>query len=222
MRNKRSRLALFGMLALALSVTVGLSAGVADAKKKKGKKGGAVTVTDGASHLLPPAIPVGGPFEVVASQTLVTLNTSNKKTKGKAISADSVTATYAISGTPVVAGADSGGPGLVAIALQHRGRESGLPRPFDGGTALIGKVTVSPNTNVGFCAPVEPAPPPPCPDPADSCLRPYTCTVQGTGLTIFSLMKSKGPWVFRLLNFGSSFVTVNQLSVTFNQVTAPA
>jgi hypothetical protein len=210
MKNKRSRLALFGVLALAFSVTVGLSAGVAEAQKKgKSKKGGAVTVSSGATHTVPAAIPVGG-GDVVAGQTLVTLNTPNKKTKGKVISPDSVTATYAISGTPSA----TGGPGFVGINLQHRGRETGLPTPFDENTFTIGKVTVSPNTNVGFCAPDAAPPPPPCADPANSCLRPYVCTVQGNGLTIFGLQKAKGAWIFRLLNFGSTTVTVNQLSVT--------
>src|SRR5687768_5780643 len=143
MKNKRSRLALFGILALAFSVTVGLSAGVAEAQKKgKSKKGGSVTVSSGASHVVPAAVPVGG-GEVVAGQTLVTLNTPNKKAKGKVISPDSVTATYAISGTPSA----TGGPGFVGIALQHRGREAGLPTPFDENTFTIGKVTVSPNSN---------------------------------------------------------------------------
>ena len=54
MQKKRSRLALTGMLALALSVTVGLLVGPAEAAKKKGKKGGTVSV----SRTAPTAIPL--------------------------------------------------------------------------------------------------------------------------------------------------------------------
>jgi hypothetical protein len=214
MKNKRSRLALFGVLALALSVTVGLTAGVAEAqkkKKRKGAKGGQVTVTSNATHTVAAAIPIA-PGEEVAGQTIVTLPTPNKKAKGKVVSPDSVTATYAISGVPSTP--PTGGPGFVGINLQHRGRETGLPTPFDTGTTLIGKVTASPNSNVGFCTPDAAPPPPPCSDPANSCLRPYACTVQANQLTIFGLQKAKGAWIFRLLNFGSTNVTVNQLSVT--------
>jgi hypothetical protein len=214
MKNKRSRLALLGVLALAISLTVGLTAGVAEAQKKgkKGRKAKPVKVVDPATHILPPAVEIGD-GERVASQAIVTLNTPNKATKGKAISPDSVTATYNISGVPPAPPA-FGGPGFVGINLQHRGREVGLPTPFDGGTTLIGTVTASPNSNVAFCVPDAAPPPPPCTDPAFSCQRPYACTVQANQLTVFGLTKAKGPFIFRLLNFGQSAVTISRLSVT--------
>jgi hypothetical protein len=58
MRSKRSRLALMGVLALVLSVTVGLVSGsVADAKKKKKKSSNVVTVSN---NTLPYTLGGGG------------------------------------------------------------------------------------------------------------------------------------------------------------------
>jgi subtilisin-like proprotein convertase family protein len=48
-------MALLGVLALALSVTVGLSAGVAEAKKKKAKVGGTVDITQTVNGAIPDA-----------------------------------------------------------------------------------------------------------------------------------------------------------------------
>jgi hypothetical protein len=212
MKTKRSRLALLGVLALTFSVVTG---GVAEAQKKgKTKKGGSVTATSGGG-IVPAAVPIS-PTDEVAGQAIFTANVPNKKTKGKVVSPNSLTATYAISGTPTAGPPSPGGPGFIAIELQHRGRATFLNTPGDDGTALIGRVTVSPNTNVGFCTPSVTPPPPPCADPANSCLRPYACTVQDNSLTIFNLQKAKGPVIFRVLNFGSVPVTVNQLSATMN------
>src|SRR6266516_4256874 len=67
--SKRSRVALIGVMALALSVTVGLLSGsVADAKKKK-KKTGTVTATVQATNVAvpdkaPPATSVDGRVDI--------------------------------------------------------------------------------------------------------------------------------------------------------------
>jgi hypothetical protein len=56
MKSKRSRLALVGVLALAVSVTVGLTvSGTAAAKKKKKKAGGTVDITKAVNQQVPDA-----------------------------------------------------------------------------------------------------------------------------------------------------------------------
>jgi hypothetical protein len=52
-RSNRSRLVLFGVLALALSVTAGLTAGGVAAKKKKPKAGGIVDITKAVNAPIP-------------------------------------------------------------------------------------------------------------------------------------------------------------------------
>src|SRR3954454_4992864 len=93
MKSKRSRLALLGLLALVLSVTVGLVSGsVADAKKKKKKSANFVTV----SKTTPTTIP--GMPAPTGNETLTTIPLMvGKKAKGKAVSFDSVDVTTTFS-----------------------------------------------------------------------------------------------------------------------------
>ena len=77
MTRKRSRLALVGVLTVALSVTVGLLSGsVADAKKKKSKR--SFTVTKTAPTVIPGA---PGPAVVVVKVPIGTIG--KKVAKGK-------------------------------------------------------------------------------------------------------------------------------------------
>jgi hypothetical protein len=87
MKSKRSPLALVGVLALALSVTVGLASGsVADAKKKKKKKGAtSVTVSKTTSTSVPPSTAASG--GTAERRSLVTvLLTVGSQAKGPAAS----------------------------------------------------------------------------------------------------------------------------------------
>src|SRR3954447_4426513 len=94
MRSRRTRLALLGVLALALSVTVGLVSGsVADAKKKKSKR--SFTITKTAPTVIPGA---PGPGEVVVKVPIGTIG--KKIAKGKVVSLNGVTATTTFTGSP--------------------------------------------------------------------------------------------------------------------------
>ena len=93
MNAGRSRLALFGVLVLAVCLTASLVAGSADAKKKKKKKGGhSVTLTKSA----PTAIPAGDATNQVAGVATDSF-TVGKKGKGKVVAPNSLTATYQLS-----------------------------------------------------------------------------------------------------------------------------
>jgi subtilisin-like proprotein convertase family protein len=80
MRRNRSRLALLGVLALALSVTVGLTASdVAAAKKKKTKAGGTVEITKAVNAPVPDATATS------FGEVLSTIDVGGKKFKGTRI-----------------------------------------------------------------------------------------------------------------------------------------
>ena len=170
MKSKRSRLALIGVLALALSVTAGfLSGSLADAKKKgKGKKGGVVTVT----KTTPTPIPVGSTSEY--SMTTVPLSVG-KKAKGKVVGANSVTITTTFTGA---AGFVSG---ISAELTAPNGRSSGLAAfPYgDTGATTAGPLTETANSPQHLCI-FNPAPPPRCMSgstPETTVGRPYTGTI---------------------------------------------
>ena len=90
MNAGRSRLALIGILALAVCLTAGLVAGSADAKKKKKKGGNSVTL----SQATPTAIPAGDGTNQVAGVGTDTFTVGKKKGKGKVVAPNSLTATY--------------------------------------------------------------------------------------------------------------------------------
>lgn len=95
MQRRRSRAALTGVLALALSVTVGTTlGGVADAAKKKGKKVGPANVTVAVNQVVPPAT-VGPPFRngILTSTAVV-----GKKYRGRQVADVNATVQYNVSG----------------------------------------------------------------------------------------------------------------------------
>src|SRR3954447_24676936 len=96
MKSKRSRLALLGLMALVLSVTVGLVSGsVADAKKKKAKGAKSFTISKTTPTVIPPrgAGPTNPTFVKVPIGTV-----GGKKLKKKIIGFSTVTVTTTFTG----------------------------------------------------------------------------------------------------------------------------
>ena len=158
------------MLALALSVTVGLLVGPAEAAKKKGKKGGTVSV----SRTAPTAIPLENATTGVDGVASVPLTVGNKA-KGKVVGADTAT----------VATSWSGGAGFgattIAQLIAPNGRAVGLFAPAaDPNATGSGPTTETPNSPFGFCVPAAVPPPPPCSDPDNNLGPPYAGTIGNT------------------------------------------
>jgi hypothetical protein len=187
MKWKRSRLGLLGMLALALTVTVGMTAGVADAKKKKGKKGGQVTVT-GPATAIPPA--VGG----IGSLTDIPLRVG-KKAKGMVVANGSVDFTGTFSG-PAGFGDDIEvelvGPDGLAIDLDW---------PEDDETGLVGPLTWTPHSHFFLC-PSLAVMPQPCNNPKHNIIRPYIGLVSSPLLALFYGTPAFGNWHLLVVNTG--------------------
>jgi hypothetical protein len=214
MKSKRTRLALMGVMALVLSVTVGLvSGGVADAKKKK-KKG---AKTFAVAKTTPTAIPLanaGGPGVVKVPIGIV----GGKKLKGKVISFSSVTVTTSWSGGP-----GFGSNPTFATLIAPNGRSVGLVAPaFDGTSAAQGPVTETPDSPASYCTPVGAPPPPPCNDPDANVLGPaYAGTIGNAGLSNFGGISPNGTWQIKLFNADPAIpATLNSISVNGNLINA--
>jgi hypothetical protein len=207
MRNKRSRLALAGVLALAVSVTVGLLSGsVADAKKKS-KKAGSVSVSNTTAHSIPAA--TTGPSRWGFVDIPLTVG---KKAKGKVVALESVTVTTTWSSTT------SGDINSVfARLIGPNGRIVGLSAPpFDGAPnyTAAGPVTETANSPNRFCFGSAAPPPPPCADPNQTLAPPYAGTVGNSGLLAFAGGQAKGTWTVRVLNSSTTATTAKLNSVT--------
>jgi hypothetical protein len=214
MNAGRSRLALIGVLALAVCVAVSLVAGAAEAKKGKKKKGtNAITV----SQITPTAIPAGdGTNEVagVASDQL----TVGKKAKGKVVS--SLTATYQL--TDPAGGLDD----LDIKVISPAGRTVFLSNPAtffaDGDTVtVVGPLTQTADSSTGFCFP-NPAPPPNgCPDgsPDNSLAPPWAGTARNLSLADYSGVGARGTWQVKAENFSTTSTHVlSSASIHLNLV----
>jgi hypothetical protein len=193
MHRKRSRLALFGALALVLSVTLGL-AGVAEAKKKKkAKVGGTVDITKTVNGAIPDA--TGASFGTLASEIPV----GGKKFKGSRIR--DVNVTLETVGTSGATPADN----LQARLTAPDGSTSWLFGTTGGPQgSSIGPLTVDDETpfNLGGL--------PPAPD-ATTLVAPYAGTAQphcfsSFGVCTLSVMdngSASGNWTLRIQDLGS-------------------
>jgi hypothetical protein len=193
MKSKRSRLALVGVLALALSVTVGLASGSVAEAKKKSKKGGSVTAVGAPTGIPAAAAGPGAPNGVVFVPLVV-----GKKAKGKVISWDSLTITTSWTGS-----ASGALNSINAELIAPNGRTVGLfAPPFDTGAGYTaaGPVTETPNSKIGFCNQVGAPPPPPCSNPDNTLGRPYAGTVGNPGLATFGGVTAKGTWILEVQN----------------------
>jgi hypothetical protein len=216
MRSRRTRLALLGVLALALSVTVGLVSGsVADAKKKKSKR--SFTITKTAPTVVPGA---PGPGAVVAKFPVGTLG--KKVGKGKVVSLNGVTVTTALSGSAGFA--DNTIVSLIGPGGRNAGLLNPVPNNLGGGNdeTTSGPLTETPNSSLGLCVPDTPPPPPPCADPDDVIGPPYIGTVGNEALLNFSGSGVVGTWFLKVFNSGADPVTVNSVKVTGGLIAKPS
>jgi hypothetical protein len=211
MKNKRSRLARMGILALALSVVVGMASGsVADAKKKKGAK--SITVAQTA----PTAIPAGIASTATSAGKFgfaqVPL-TVGKKAKGKVVGWDSVSLTTTFTGSSPQA--------LQSVFMEltaPNGRtvgnsyESILLNPISDsvsattGNLVSGPLTETPDSPFKICpasyppfTPFNP-PQPPCANSERTVGPPYAGTVGNNGLSFLNGVPAKGTWLVKLFN----------------------
>lgn len=214
MKTKRSRFALLGILALALSVTVGLVSGsVADAKKKKSKR--SFTITKTAPTIIPSA---AGPGEVVVKVPIGTLG--KKIAKGKVVSLNGVNVTSTFSGS---AGFASNIDEVDLIGPS--GRVGFMRNPIGNGSnseTVSGPLTETPNSANDVCVPSGSPPPPPCSDPDATLLPPYAGTVGNNTLLNFIGSAAKGTWFIKVFRgTGTDPITLGAVTVTGGLIAKP-
>jgi hypothetical protein len=205
-KSKRSGLALMGVLALALSVTVGLTAGsVADAKKKKKAKGNTAVVSKALNAPIPDR---SGVAPNLFGQ-LDTVLRIGKKWKGRVVAADSVKVTFQTTGSGPNAADD-----LDFYLIAPNGRKVALTG--DIGDQNIGPLTLTPNSPVDLCD----ATAPPCPDPQANLNRPFAGTAGNNQLALFTGIGMRGNWIFRVQDTSAAGGTTSILNSVRLEVTA--
>lgn len=217
MKTGRSRIAFFGVLALAVCVAVGLTAGAAEGKKKKKKSANSVTVSKTAST----PIPAGDGVNQIDGVASVPL-TVGRKAKGKVVAFDSVSVTYGASGPAGTL--DALGFKLIA----PNGRTIFLDNPENdvgpGDDTTFGPLTETPNSPVFFCRPNPSPPPGGCPifDPDNSLGPPFAGTAGNGTLAHLGGGPARGTWTFKALNAstGPSYV-LGPVSLNLSLITNP-
>jgi hypothetical protein len=214
MKSKGTRLALMGVLALAISVTVGLVSGsVADAKKKKSKR--SFTITKTAPTIIP-----GAPGPAVAVVKVPIGTVGKKIAKGKVVSLNGATVTTTFTGSPGFA-SSIGEVDLIGPS----GRQAFLTNPLGNGSnteTSSGPLTETPNSSASFCVPSTPAPPPPCPDPDRALGPPYSGTIGNEALLNFSGSAAVGTWFIKVIRgAGANPITLGAVKVTGGLITKP-
>ncbi len=219
MNARRPRLALIGVLALAVCVAASLAAGAAAAKKGKKKRANAITI----SKIAPTAIPAGDGVNALAGVAAVPL-TVGKKAKGKVVSPSSLSVTYQLT-DPAANLTDIDikvtAPGGRTVALDN-------PTLFfgDGDTVTtVGPLTQTADSAAGYCFP-DPTPPPAgCPDgdPDNALAPPWAGTARLLALANFSGVGAKGTWTVKALNFSTRDTHVlSSVSIHMKLIAKPA
>jgi len=239
MKSRRSRLALLGVLALAISVTVGLVSGsVADAKKKgKGKSTGSVTIVAPPTVVPPSTPPPPLTPDTVTNRSVVSVPLNvGKKAKGKVVSLDSVAISFQITGSPR---ANANAPGDTPAAASEigisliapNGRTVGGLNPARGdeNATTIGPVTVTPDSPFGVCSTHETGTNGDTTicdvnDPNDVVRPPsYTGTVGDSALALLGGVPARGMWTAQFRNFSHvTAATVASFSAVIGLQAAPA
>lgn len=215
MKQRRSRLALLGVMALALCVTLGLMAGAADAKKK-GKKKGAKKVT--VSKTTPTPIPGATADQGTVTEVPLTVG---KKAKKKVVAPDSVAVTVKLSGP--VPPPNDGNLGHLGLAVSApNGRRVFFDYPDDHNASVIGPLTVSANSSADPCIPSLTPPPPPCFFASETVGPPYAGTIGDPALALFSGIGAKGTWTFRVFNGNQEAFSLDSVSLRIPLRTAPS
>jgi hypothetical protein len=219
MSRRRPRGALIGVTALALCVTVGMTAGVAEAqkKKKKGGKGGTVTVAKTTPTSLPPSTPPQPPgcnpfvppictIPGATSLVLVPL-TAGKQAKGKTVDFNSVSITYSVTGA-ARSGTNPASASQVALALTApNGRTIPMPpaAQVDANATTVGPLTVTTNSPNTACPFVDSSGPTSVclanSDPDQTVGPPaWTGTLGNPGLGLLGGIPAAGTWTVRARN----------------------
>lgn len=189
MKSKRSRLALIGALALALSVTVGFASGsVASAAKKKKKKAGATVAK--VSNTTPRAVPDRPAGVGTVDGRLDTTLTVGKKFKGKTVG------TLALTFQTTGDAADAAGDLRIDITAPNGYRLPGDWWDNSIGGQSVGPLTITPNSPVRTCNTVTP----PCSNPFSTLNRPFVGTVGDNTFMWFRGLPMKGTWIVTVLD----------------------
>ena len=217
MKSKRSRLALMGVMALTLSVTVGLVSGsVADAKKKGGGKSRkSFTVANAAPTVVPPA--PSATQDAVAKIPIGTVG--GRAVKGKVIGLNGVNVTTSFTGAAGFAS------DVFAELIGPSGRTIDVINPIGNGAnteTSSGPLLETPNSSVGPCVPSATPPPPPCSDPDDILGPPYAGAIGNIGLQLFAGSGPAGTWFLKVFNGSlANPVTVGPATVTGSLILKP-
>jgi hypothetical protein len=239
MKGRKSRVALVGVLTLALAVTVGLLSGsVADAKKKK-KGTKSITVAKTTPTVIGPSTPPPPtPPDTVINRSVISVPlTVGKKAKGKVVSFDSLSFSATITGSPRTG---AGGPpagdipaaasevGLEIIAPNGRAVGGLNPGEGDENAATIGPFTLTPDSPFTICSNHETGPDGTTTicdvnDP-NQVVRPptYAGTIGDPDLSIFGGVPARGTWTVMIRNFSRMTpAQVNSVSITMGLQAAP-
>ena len=211
MRSKRSRIALMGVLALALSVTVGVVTGAEAAKKKKSNKA-SFSQTKAVNVVIPDDVAVGASVPVRTD-----INLGNKF-KGKVVTDVNVT----VQTTGNIAGAAAD---LNAKLSAPNGRTIIL---FESvGDISIGPWKMDDDTRTQICDQVVP---PACIDPDSTLNRPFAGTSNLNDddddvrpLSGFNGVGMKGNWTLSIYDAADvgQTSTLNQFGVEIKGIKAP-
>lgn len=174
MRSKRSRLTLIGVLALALSVTAGLSVS-AEAKKGGGLK--AADVEKSVNLVVPDRV-AGQPYGRLDTNLSI-----GKKFKKKTVGEISIT--FQTTGLVPNAADD-----LQFRLTAPNGRTADLVGNLVGQS--IGKLTLTPDTTTRICNTLTP----PCADPQATLNPPFAGIARDIGLADVFGQKMRGTWTF--------------------------
>jgi hypothetical protein len=200
MTRKRSRLTLFGVLAVVLCATVALtSAGMADAKKKKKKSSNIATVSKAVNTQIPDR-------DAGANSLWGRLDTPltvGKKFKGKSVG--SLEFTFQTTG-------DS--PGSAGQLEFDITAPNGYRLPGDWwdnsiGGQSVGPLTITPNSPFRTC---DDATPPCAQDPFQTLNRPFAGTVGDNVFQWFRGLPMRGTWTI------TAFDQSNGATSVLNQV----
>lgn len=213
-RRKRSRLALCGVLALALSVTAGLTVGSADAKKKKKKKKKApVTRVFNETKFVGAGIPDGPPGPGASVPVTVQFNVDSKKFKNRVVG--DVNLTFQTLGSIANAAGD-----LNTFLIAPNGR-LGVPTEALFNSVSIGPLTVDDDAGRKICDSATP----PCVDPLATLNPPWAGRASAvdtdddiTPMSIFDGVPMPGTWTFGIFDFANTRTSI--LSQVGLEVTA--